>query len=110
MISSQPRPSASRPSTSDLKPRSAIHDASELLRLASNPDRLKILLSLGREERNVSDLVKGSPGLSAQYVSRHIGHLRRGGLVEDRIAGAFRIYALTEVGKGLLRAIGKMSG
>lgn len=89
------------------KTSAAIRQVSEVLRLMSNPDRLKLLLILANGDRAVSDLLTDFPGQTEQFISRHLRLLRRGRLVDDRPVKTFRVYSLTDLGRNLIRAIGK---
>ena len=70
--------------------------------------RLRILALLAHREVCVCDL-HHSLGISQPKASRHLGHLRRVGLVETRRAGLWVLYRLTDVGDpfvtGLLEAV-----
>lgn len=86
----------------------ALDQTCELFRLAADPTRLQILLFLEHGERTVSELIAEFSGFSDQYVSRHLGHLRHAGLVDDQVARQFRIYSLTDAGRRLARAVGPL--
>ena len=60
------------------------------LRLLANPDRLRILLSLSGDERNVGTLARQTK-LSSSRASQHLALLRAHGVVRDRRVGR-RVY------------------
>jgi ArsR family transcriptional regulator, nickel/cobalt-responsive transcriptional repressor len=64
-----------------------------LLRAIADPDRLRIIQSLRKGSRNVSDLTKD---LQAEMVniSHHLGVLRNAGLVQVEKQGRFVVYSL----------------
>ena len=70
-----------------------VTEASELLRLLGDPIRLRLLRALAREPLNVSELT-AVVGLAQSGVSRHLGLLRRAGLVVEERRGAFTMQRL----------------
>ena len=68
---------------------------STLFKLLAEPNRLKILCSLGLECRPVSDVVAAT-GLSQTNVSFHLRALREAGLVRPERRGAFIFYCLPD--------------
>src|SRR5678816_4276414 len=64
------------------------------LRLAADPNRLRILLLLEKEELSVAELqeilAKGQ-----SHISTHLAQLKQAGLVEDRREGKNAFYRLT---------------
>jgi ArsR family transcriptional regulator len=70
-----------------------VNDASGLLRLLGDPIRLRMLRALAREPLNVSELT-AVVGLAQSGVSRHLGLLRRAGLVVEERQGAFTLHRL----------------
>src|SRR5579862_8477939 len=64
------------------------------LRLASDPNRLRLLLLLEQEELSVAELqeilAKGQ-----SHVSTHLAQLKQAGLVDDRRTGKQAFYRLT---------------
>jgi len=72
-----------------------VKSMSELLKLLSEPNRLKILCNLGLECRPVSDIVNGT-GLSQTNVSFHLRLLREAGLVRPKRKGSFIYYCLPD--------------
>lgn len=83
---------------------------SELFKLVSDPTRLTIVTILSEREESVSGILGEFPGVEDQLISRHLGILRRGGLVESRTSGAFRIYELTELGRLVARVTDRARG
>jgi len=69
---------------------------SEIFKLLSEPNRLKILCNLNMECRPVSDIVIAT-GLSQTNVSFHLRLLREAGLVRPERKGAFIYYCLPDV-------------
>src|SRR5438270_8484996 len=64
------------------------------LRLATDPNRLRILLLLEQEELSVAELQEVlSKGQS--QISMHLAQLKQAGLVEDRRMGKNSFYRLT---------------
>lgn len=64
-------------------------------KLLSEPNRLKILCSLGLECRPVSDVVNAT-GISQTNVSFHLRILREAGLVRPERRGSFIYYCLPD--------------
>lgn len=75
--------------------------AAGLLRLASDPTRLTILLLLSGEEQHVG-AIGATIGLPLSAVSHHLVLLRVGGIIEARRSGKQNIYSLTETGRTLV--------
>ncbi|MBZ0251728.1 MAG: metalloregulator ArsR/SmtB family transcription factor [Candidatus Methylomirabilis sp.] len=71
----------------------SIKEFTRVLRLMSNPTRLRILLVLGRKECSVGELC-GLLGVSQPAASHHLGLLRMSGLVRDRRQGKQVFYSL----------------
>lgn len=66
-----------------------------VFKLLAEPNRLRILYSLGLECRPVSDVVKAT-GLSQTNVSFHLRALREAGLVRPERRGTFIYYCLPD--------------
>lgn len=64
--------------------------------------RLRLLRLLGREQLNVKELT-AILGIAQSGVSRHLGLLRKSGLVDERREGGFAYYSLTPDGCGSAR-------
>ena len=63
------------------------------LRLAADPNRLRILLLLEKEELSVSEL-QDILGLGQSQISTHLAQLKQAGLVDDRRTGKNAFYRL----------------
>jgi ArsR family transcriptional regulator len=64
-------------------------------RALSDPIRLKILYSLGREELTVTEIV-GQTGSSQSNVSKHLSILLSHGLVQRRREGTSAYYSIAD--------------
>jgi ArsR family transcriptional regulator len=82
--------------------------ATALLRLLSDPTRVRLLALLRREELTVAEL-SSALRLAQPRVSTHLAKLKDAGLVHDRRAGVSAYYRFNETGvvgsAGLLRAL-----
>src|SRR5579872_3286792 len=65
------------------------------LRLLSDPNRLRLLLLLEREELSVAELQE-ILGMGQSRISTHLAQLRQAGLVEDRKQGKNSLYRLKD--------------
>ncbi len=65
----------------------------EKLRVLSDPTRLKIILSLKRGRKNVSELVKIVGGTQAN-ISKHLKILERGGIIKREREGVKIFYEI----------------
>jgi ArsR family transcriptional regulator len=63
------------------------------LRLAADPNRLRLLLVLDREELSVAELQE-ILGLGQSHISTHLAQLKQAGLVDDRRTGKNAFYRL----------------
>ncbi|MCU0835811.1 MAG: metalloregulator ArsR/SmtB family transcription factor [Chromatiaceae bacterium] len=72
-----------------------IKGLSEVFKLLGEPNRLRILLSLGLECRPVSAVIAAT-GLSQTNVSFHLRTLREAGLVRGEPNGPFVFYCLAD--------------
>ncbi|MGW8248239.1 MAG: ArsR/SmtB family transcription factor [Acidiferrobacterales bacterium] len=72
-------------------------DPSQLFRLLSEPNRIRILRSMGLECTPVSAIVEDT-GLSQTNVSFHLRLLREAGIVKGERRGAFVFYCLHDTG------------
>jgi ArsR family transcriptional regulator, arsenate/arsenite/antimonite-responsive transcriptional repressor len=72
-----------------------IKSLSRLFKVLGEPNRMKILTSLGLECRPVSAIV-ASTGLSQTNVSFHLRALREAGLVKPEKNGSFVFYCLPD--------------
>src|SRR5215472_10043299 len=64
------------------------------LRLASDPNRLRLLLLLEQEELSVAELQE-ILGRGQSHISTHLAQLKQAGLVDDRRMGKNAFYRLT---------------
>lgn len=64
------------------------------LRLAADPNRLRLLLLLEQEELSVAELQE-ILGKGQSHISTHLAQLKEAGLVEDRRTGKNAFYRLT---------------
>ena len=82
-----------------LKPRSLEHDEQErvvpALKVLGEPNRLRILCSLGLECRPVTDIID-TTGLEQTNVSFHLRVLREAGFVRAERRGSFIYYCLID--------------
>jgi len=76
-----------------------------VLKLLAEPNRLRILYSLGLDCRPVTQIVKDT-GLSQTNVSFHLRLLREAGLVRPERRGAFIYYCLWDA--ELLDVLGRL--
>ena len=74
---------------------SQIKTLSQIFKVLGEPNRLKILTSLGLECRPVSAIV-ASTGLTQTNVSFHLRILREDGLVKPEKNGSFVFYCLPD--------------
>jgi ArsR family transcriptional regulator len=72
-----------------------VKEASGLLRLLGDEVRLRLLRALSQEALNVSELT-AILGIAQSGVSRHLGLLRKAGLVVEERGGSFTWYRLAE--------------
>ena len=72
-----------------------INNLGKVLKILGEPNRLRILTSLGLECRPVTDIIKDT-GLSQTNVSFHLRVLREVGLVRGQRHGSFVYYCLPD--------------
>jgi ArsR family transcriptional regulator len=92
-------------------------ELTQMLRVMGDEKRLRILLTIREEEKNVTALC-GILKMPQPSVSRHLGILRMGGLVTNRRDGKRIYYRLAELSdmecgealKGLLDAAAARMG
>jgi ArsR family transcriptional regulator len=70
-----------------------LENVTELLRVLSEPARVRLLAVLGEAELSVAELT-GVTQLAQSRVSTHLGKLKEAGLVRDRRVGSASFYAL----------------
>ena len=76
----------------------------ERLKQGSDLTRLRVLLLLGDAERSVGDL-RSEISCSMTAISRHLALLRLAGLIVPTRNGPRNVYALTDAGRDLRRAV-----
>jgi DNA-binding transcriptional ArsR family regulator len=81
--------------------------ASILLKQASDPTRLQIILMLSEGERHVGSL-GDELNQSQPAISHHLALLRHGWIISPRRQGKNNFYALTEIGEELARVVKEM--
>src|SRR5215467_4529550 len=64
------------------------------LRLAADPNRLRLLLLLEQEELSVAELQE-ILGRGQSHISTHLAQLKQAGIVDDRRMGKNAFYRLT---------------
>lgn len=74
------------------RPVPTLQATTDLVKLFSEPSRVRLLALLGLEELSVAELVLVS-GLTQSRVSTHLGKLREAGLVHDRRDGGSSYYS-----------------
>ena len=79
-------------------------DLSAFCRLLGDDVRLRLIRLLGKEQLNVKELT-AILGIAQSGVSRHLGLLRKSGLVEERREGGFAYYSLRPDGAGQARPL-----
>ena len=86
----------------------SLHDAAHLFNLASNPVRLRILVSLvdGASTEQLCDTL----GRDRKLVNQYIHALMRANLVQSKRQGRFQIYTPTPSGHHLIQAAKTLSG
>jgi DNA-binding transcriptional ArsR family regulator len=72
-----------------------VEQASELLRILSDPTRLRLLYALTQGESNVACLAE-IVGATPTAVSQHLSKLRLSGLVKARRQGTFVYYTVAD--------------
>lgn len=76
-------------------PEEALERIAARFRVLGDPSRLRLLSRLMQGERSVGELMEET-GLSQTNVSRHLGLLRREGLVERRAEGNRGLYRIAD--------------
>lgn len=75
----------------------ALSATTDLLRLFSEPARIRLLAVLSEQELSVAELT-GVTQLAQSRVSTHLGKLKEAGLVRDRRVGSAAFYTLNSAG------------
>jgi DNA-binding transcriptional ArsR family regulator len=81
-----------------------VQRAAILLKQASDPTRLQIILGLADGELHVGALCEAL-NQTQPAVSHHLALLRHGGLIAPRRQGKNNFYSLTETGSELARVV-----
>jgi ArsR family transcriptional regulator len=77
----------------------------KILRVVADPNRLRILMLLEREELSVAELQEILT-MGQSTISTHLAQLKQAGLVEDRRTGKYSLYRLvSHVGTGVLAGL-----
>lgn len=84
----------------------AVRDLAQVMKLLGEPNRLRILLSLGLECRPVTDVILATE-LAQTNVSLHLRALREAGLVRTERRGPFIYYCLPD--PELLAILGQLN-
>lgn len=91
--------------STDGKRLSEIRQAADLLKRASDPTRVQILILLSESEHKVSELCGILHNQSPPALSHHLSLLKHGRLIEPIRHGKFLIYRLTRHGEELASVI-----
>jgi DNA-binding transcriptional ArsR family regulator len=78
--------------------------AATLLKQASDPTRLRIILLLAEGEKHVGAMCE-ELGQSQPAVSHHLALLRHGGIIARRRQGKNNFYGLTDTGEELTKVV-----
>ena len=70
-------------------------DLARIFKILAEPNRLRIVMSMGLDCRPVSDIIEAT-GLSQTNVSFHLRVLREAGIVKGERRGGFVFYCLYE--------------
>jgi DNA-binding transcriptional ArsR family regulator len=81
-----------------------VQRAAILLKQASDPTRLQIILALADGETHVGGLCE-KLNQTQPAVSHHLALLRHGGLIAPRRAGKNNYYSLTDIGTELAKVV-----
>ena len=83
-----------------------VEQLAQILRLLGDETRLRILVLLSKHPLNVSELTS-ILGVAQSGVSRHLGHLRKLGLIQEQKAGVWTYYQLSgpEIGDEQLKLL-----
>jgi DNA-binding transcriptional ArsR family regulator len=109
--SSTTRPA--KPKASAAKPQpvtrsSELNRAAERLKQVSDATRLRVLLALAQQPRNVTQLREELGGISQPALSHHLALLRHGRIIEPSRQGKSNVYDLTPAGRELAEVVGKL--
>lgn len=90
------------------RPLGDLNRAAERLKQVSDPTRLRVLLTLAENPRNVTQLRDELGGISQPALSHHLALLRHGRLIEPSRQGKTNVYDLTGAGKELADVVTKL--
>jgi DNA-binding transcriptional ArsR family regulator len=85
-----------------------LNRAAERLKQVSDPTRLRVLMALAGEPRNVTQLRDELGGISQPALSHHLALLRHGRLIEPSRQGKTNVYDLTNSGRELADVVNKL--
>jgi DNA-binding transcriptional ArsR family regulator len=94
---------------SDDQPLARLKRAAVLLKQASDPTRLQVVLMLGDSEQHVGGLC-AELNLSQPALSHHLALLRHGGIISPRRQGKNNFYSLTDQGGELAKVVKGVMG
>lgn len=89
------------------RPKLPVNDLARIMKILSEPNRLRILCSMGLECVPVSAII-AKTGLTQTNVSFHLRSLREAGLVKAEKRGAFIYYCLYDT--QILDILAQLSG
>jgi DNA-binding transcriptional ArsR family regulator len=78
--------------------------AAMLLKQASDPTRLQVILMLAESEQHVGAICE-QLNMSQPAVSHHLALLRHGSIIAPRRQGKNNFYGLTDAGEGLASVV-----
>ncbi|OJW10307.1 MAG: hypothetical protein BGO49_07100 [Planctomycetales bacterium 71-10] len=85
-----------------------VREVADQFRLLADSTRLQILSRLIDRGHNVGELCEALGGMSQPAVSHHLALLRVSGLVTPSREGKFNFYDLTDQGRTLTEAVGRL--
>lgn len=88
----------------------AIREAADIVKHASEPRRLKLMLLLAERDRSVGELCAMIPGAAQPAISHHLMVLRLGRMVDFTRDGKSCVYTITVAGRRLLEAVETLMG
>ena len=78
-----------------IKDEKILDSLARLFKLLSDPNRIRILLVIGKEKKSVSEIMSET-SLSQTLVSFHLRPLRESGIVSTERKGPFIFYSISE--------------
>jgi DNA-binding transcriptional ArsR family regulator len=85
-------------------------EVARIMHMASEPTRLRILLLLAGESRNVGQLCLALGGIGRSACASHVGLLRNTMLISQNRVGQHVYYDLSDRGRRLVGAIRMVAG